>query len=376
MADSQGPDVFITSYALNKLEFYIDAAPKEISGYGVAELIDSNSILVSDVFTFHQESDATGTEIEPEELAQGIIELVTVGNIDPEGIKVWWHSHVNMQSTFSGTDTNTMDNNPNFKDAPFFVSIVGNKKGEYNVRVDQYNPVRFYKDGQSLYIWETRGIDYCAASQCDSPVHIDEDKKASKYCQNHHALHEAIKAEVKEKVQEPVRVYKYAGAYSEGYKPGIPPYDRSAHYCRANGCWVRLPTEKDYCWQHAEKPANEKYLENVVNYSKGSDSEIYVACDISDCNTYCDALESYVDGVVLCDEHQQDLDMFEAMYGDVASEKPELIIELLEYYTGIKNAGALSPQADAILEANADDAFAPIDEEDGGSKFSKLYEAF
>jgi hypothetical protein len=63
---------------------------------------------------------------------------------DPSEWRLWWHSHVNFQAFWSGTDTDTIDDFDTEEDkGNWFLSIVGNKKGEYKTRLDVFKPFRY-----------------------------------------------------------------------------------------------------------------------------------------------------------------------------------------------------------------------------------------
>lgn len=372
----EGPKVLITLPAFNKLEFYIDAAPEEISGYGTSELTGDNEITVTDIFTFEQESSAAGTDINPEELAKGIIELIGNG-IDPEKMTVWWHSHVRMHASFSGTDTNTMDTNPNFKDARFFTSIVGNKQGDYGVRVDQYHPLRFKYDKIKLLVTGTDAESLiCASSWCKNLV-ATLDGKVLDYCLDHQALHSAITDEVKAKVSKPLPKVVYAT------KGG--PYTGHGGYvgnksCGVPSCWRRIPQNEKFCHEH--EPEIEKKLErgHVAALKEGKKDSSYldllmsgelnaaafVPCDISGCIISVNVGEGFVGaGMVLCPDHLESFEDFEHLYGKLGIDvDSEIALEVLEYFLGTKSEATLSKEAEDILDGDKmQHAFSDIPEE-------------
>ena len=85
------------------------------------------------------------TEMNPEGQAKFLEEYITGGG-DPSKIKLWWHSHAQMGVFWSATDDKAVEE---FSDG-WMISIVGNHKGDFRVRLDWYDPVRFTLDKLNL----------------------------------------------------------------------------------------------------------------------------------------------------------------------------------------------------------------------------------
>jgi hypothetical protein len=127
----------ITYEAYQKMALYIEAASGEISGLGT--ITRTNELTVDDVFIFPQECGGAHTEIDMKDIANEMIRIDKEGG-NTGAVKVWWHSHADMEAFFSGTDTDTIEEmGATF---PYLVSIVGNKRGQFNARVDVFNPIR------------------------------------------------------------------------------------------------------------------------------------------------------------------------------------------------------------------------------------------
>lgn len=131
------PTVMISKNALKKMNIYIDECSEEIGWLGTAYNING-VYFIDDVLLFEQEVHSTTTEITPEGLSEfGEEILANEGGIDLwNSIKVWGHSHVNMDTNPSGQDNDQMKV---FSDCghDFFIRIIGNKKRK--LRVDLYN---------------------------------------------------------------------------------------------------------------------------------------------------------------------------------------------------------------------------------------------
>ena len=82
-----------------------------------------------------------------EDVSKFLTSAITTG-INPESLKLWWHSHVNAGCFWSGTDEATIERFSN----GWMLSIVGNKLGEYKARVDLYEPFRITIDELPLTV--------------------------------------------------------------------------------------------------------------------------------------------------------------------------------------------------------------------------------
>ena len=130
------PRAYILPAAKARLDSYIQHAPGEVSCLGEIELIEGCPVITY-IMLFEQECSAASTDIEPEDLARFFVEAVNQG-ADPEKIRLWWHSHSNSSCFWSGTDNSTIADL--CQSAGWVVSVVGNKKGHYRVRIDLTRP--------------------------------------------------------------------------------------------------------------------------------------------------------------------------------------------------------------------------------------------
>jgi hypothetical protein len=144
------PDIYMSRQAFNKLKGFIDHCKLEISGVGIVEVMKNGDINIQDILLLDQECTSGTTDIDPEAL------FALLGSIDdPAKIKVWWHSHVDMAVFWSGTDEDTIKN---FSQTGWFISIVGNKKGQFLCRLDMYpsadQPLRIGVDNCGFTVYE------------------------------------------------------------------------------------------------------------------------------------------------------------------------------------------------------------------------------
>lgn len=133
------PEIYVTLLALHKMRYYIDNTDKEIGWLGYVSRLDKNVYLIEDVFLVKQKVHSATTEIDPEALASLATNLIKQGE---QGIslynkiRLWGHSHVNMDTFASGQDDAQMDE---FDTSDFYIRLIGNKNGSWNVCLYDYN---------------------------------------------------------------------------------------------------------------------------------------------------------------------------------------------------------------------------------------------
>lgn len=148
--------ICITPEAERKRQAYIDRCDLEISGLGVVEVVD-NTILITDVFLLKQEVSAGGTILDKKAIHKLTNKCLMKG-ISPLKLKYWWHSHVEMGVGWSKIDKDTMEKT--FQPQDYFVSTVGNKKGEQRTRIDLFSPMKATIDGIGLYVVHDDQVEY------------------------------------------------------------------------------------------------------------------------------------------------------------------------------------------------------------------------
>lgn len=120
-----------------KMMAYVDAVDGEISGMGEVQRI-GNSYIVKDVWLLKQECSGTSTAIDAVSLADLRAEVFSQGKAR-DGFQLWWHSHANMDTFWSGTDKATMD--MFMQDIDWMLFVVANKKRSVRARVEYRKPV-------------------------------------------------------------------------------------------------------------------------------------------------------------------------------------------------------------------------------------------
>ena len=123
----------------------------EISGLGIMAADDPN--FVEELYILPQVCTGVRTSITPDAVTELTMNLRAMG-IAPSRMRFWWHSHVNMGTTFSGTD----DDNIRRYGSDFLWSVCTNKNDakrvragllplELNIRCDTFDP----GDATSVY---------------------------------------------------------------------------------------------------------------------------------------------------------------------------------------------------------------------------------
>lgn len=131
------PDAIrIRSTALTKLRLYAARCPFEIGGLGHV-LADPAGLVVTDVFILPQRVSMSDTELDSTGLFDLLARLVAEGE-DVATLRLWWHSHAEMEVSWSETDAGTIENLP----GDFWVAVVTNRQGDLRCRLDRFAPTR------------------------------------------------------------------------------------------------------------------------------------------------------------------------------------------------------------------------------------------
>jgi hypothetical protein len=131
------PEVIYLEKAFRKITSWVDMCPDEISGYGTVKIIDG-AFVVTDAFLLEQEVTGTTTELDAMATAKLMDEIDSKSEEEKEELgelRLWWHSHVNMDVFWSTTDEEAVET---ISGNPYFLSSVFNKRGEVKTRLDSF----------------------------------------------------------------------------------------------------------------------------------------------------------------------------------------------------------------------------------------------
>lgn len=129
-------EIRIRSHALDRLLLYARRCPVEIGGLGTVAA-DPDGLLITDVFLLAQRVSASDTELDTEALFDFLARHVAEGG-DPAQVRLWWHSHGDMDVAWSETDRATIRSLP----GDFWVALLVNRRGEVVCRLDAVLPQR------------------------------------------------------------------------------------------------------------------------------------------------------------------------------------------------------------------------------------------
>ena len=90
-----------------KVMYLVDKCDKEISGLGRVKII-GNEVHVVDVYLLKQTVTGSTTDIDGEAVSKLMYECYKDGGIEQGELLWWWHSHVDMEVFWSGTDMATI----------------------------------------------------------------------------------------------------------------------------------------------------------------------------------------------------------------------------------------------------------------------------
>lgn len=129
------PILYHTPTAELKMQMYIKLCKIELSGLGLIYPY-GDDFLLTDVLMLEQTNNPAHTDFQ-EAAAKFLMELVKAG-VDPEPFRLWFHSHVNFGTGWSGEDMETINTFNN----PLQFSMVRNKRGDIRLRLDVFRPLR------------------------------------------------------------------------------------------------------------------------------------------------------------------------------------------------------------------------------------------
>jgi hypothetical protein len=128
-------NIVIGREAYDKIMYFVHKAKFEISGLGNVQIIDGVPT-VTDIILLKQENDPTETEMDADAVAKAVYDH-HVSGMEGE-LKFWWHSHVNMEVFWSGTDKATIKD---LTKNGWFIHGVFNKKNEFKCAYSNFDEI-------------------------------------------------------------------------------------------------------------------------------------------------------------------------------------------------------------------------------------------
>jgi hypothetical protein len=135
-----GVSIEIDNEVHQKIMHWVDKSDFEVSGLGLLEYDkEENVFRVTDAILLPQKNTSVSTEINGADVAKAMFLLKD----KPGTLRWWWHSHVDMDVFWSGTDLATIKE---LGSGGWFVATVFNKKREMKSAFCQIEPIRLMVD--------------------------------------------------------------------------------------------------------------------------------------------------------------------------------------------------------------------------------------
>jgi len=128
-----GTHIMIESMVYHKIMHWVNKSSYEVSGLGKITYKDGR-ITVIDAILLPQKNGSAHTDIEGADVGKAMFLLKDT----PGDLRWWWHSHVNMDVFWSGTDRDTIDK---ITQGGWFVSTVFNKRHEMRSALSMVSPL-------------------------------------------------------------------------------------------------------------------------------------------------------------------------------------------------------------------------------------------
>lgn len=192
-----------------KLVAYALEAKGEISGFlKVTEHQDGQGYHIHAPIIFEQECTGVTTDLDTTSVAKFFDNIVRVQKGDPTEYRCWWHSHVDMDVFYSGTDNKSIDEFT--EDWGFVIGITVNRKGEIYTRIQYNNPLWIELENVPLVIKETLSNDMLDKIKADVASMVKEKTYTS-----------SIVTTKKDVIDTDDGYAPYGGYKAEPYKSGI-----------------------------------------------------------------------------------------------------------------------------------------------------------
>ncbi len=145
------PKVVLDEMVYQKIMHWVHKSKYEVSGLGKV-VVEDGTIRIIDAILLPQKNTSTTTDIEPTDVAKAMWLMKDT----PGELKFWWHSHVDMNVFWSGTDMATIKE---LGAAGWFVHTVFNKRHETRTAISMGEPFPAIIDDIKLVIERTLPAD-------------------------------------------------------------------------------------------------------------------------------------------------------------------------------------------------------------------------
>ena len=167
---------YFDAKAWRKMMFYTKHATGEISGLGVVEEV-SGGLWVKDVFITKQKATGVSVDVDPQHLSDIVYQKIRGGDINfASKLRLWWHSHVHMDTFHSSTDRDTVQKMG--ANCPYLLSVVTNKDEDYEAWLSVFKPFRATVTNADIMIIHEDGE---LEEQCKNEVETLVEKETVTY---------------------------------------------------------------------------------------------------------------------------------------------------------------------------------------------------
>lgn len=144
--------IIIPLESYRKIFAYVDLVETEITGFADCEYNEEdNAFKIGEVYLLEQEASGAEVEMSEEKVSEFTLQMINQGKTQLP--RCWWHSHVNMNVFFSGTDETAIKE---LQNDSFLLALVVNKSRELKADITISKP--FYYRWKDLPV----EIDYSA----------------------------------------------------------------------------------------------------------------------------------------------------------------------------------------------------------------------
>ena len=254
------PNIYITASAQRLMEQLVANCDDEIGWLALSKKDGENDYLIYDIEICEQECGATHTDLMEGGLQEIANRYINNGRIDEmNNVRVWCHSHVNMEVSPSGQDEQTFEQY--YKDCDdYFIRIIMNKKGKWNTSiVDIENGIR-YDDMPVYTIYE--GSELALASRL-AEKRAELQELEEQFEEIDKVESEVAKAEAKALIKEYVKTKTYYPKHYNSY--GNYGYGNYGYYSDKNrySYAYNTPTKTEEKEEEKEKNARDTFLNEL-----------------------------------------------------------------------------------------------------------------
>lgn len=143
--DGDGATVLFEPVAYAKMLMLLDRFSDEVAWHGLVERRDDRTFVITDILVYPQEVTGATVDTDQERYQQWILDLIKQNDGTFEKMKMQGHSHVNMTTGPSSTDTSFYNSIlQQLTDEDFYIFMIFNKRLEHTCMVyDMKNNVMY-----------------------------------------------------------------------------------------------------------------------------------------------------------------------------------------------------------------------------------------